>query len=82
MRKRVQGAMKISIRVKPNSKENQVEEKGPNQLLVKVKAPPQENRANQEVIKTLAEYFDIPKSRILIVAGLRSKQKVVELKDG
>jgi uncharacterized protein len=74
--------MKISIKVKPNSKENQVEKKGPNQLLVKVKAPPRENRANQEVIETLAEYFHIPKSRISIVTGLRSKQKVVELKGG
>jgi len=74
--------MKISIRVKPNSKENQVVEKGPDQLLVKVKAPPQENKANQEVIKTLAEYFHVPKSRISIVAGFRSKQKVLELEDG
>ncbi len=74
--------MKISIKVKPNSKENQVEEKGPNQLLVRVKASPQENRANQEVIETLAEYFHIPKSRISIVAGLRAKQKILELKDG
>ncbi|HSB05623.1 MAG TPA: DUF167 domain-containing protein [Thermodesulfobacteriota bacterium] len=73
--------MKISVKVKPNSKENQVAEKGPNQLLVKVKAPAQENRANQEVIKTLAEYFHLPKSRISIVAGFRSKQKVVEIKD-
>ena len=73
--------MKISIRVKPNSKENQVEEKGPNQLLVKVKAPPQENRANQEVIKILAEYFQIPKSRIAIITGLKSKQKVVEIEE-
>ena len=74
--------MKISIRVKPNSKENQVVEKGPDQLLVKVKAPPQENKANQEVIKTLAEYFHVSKSRISIVAGFRSKQKVLELEDG
>jgi len=73
--------MKISIRVKPNSKENQVEERGPNQLLVKVKAPPQENRANQEVIKTLAEYFQIPKSRIAIITGLKSKQKVVKIEE-
>ena len=57
-------------------------EKGPDQLLVKVKAPPQENKANQEVIKTLAEYFHVPKSRISIVAGFRSKQKVLELEDG
>jgi uncharacterized protein YggU (UPF0235/DUF167 family) len=39
--------MKISVKVKLNSKEGQVEEVGPHQLLVKVKAPAQENKANQ-----------------------------------
>lgn len=71
--------MKISIRVKPNSKENQVEETGPNELLVKVKAPPQENKANQEVMKTLSKYFQVPRSRISIVSGLKSKQKIVKI---
>lgn len=71
--------MKISIRVKPNSKERHVEEIGPGQLLVKVKAPPQENRANQEVIETLAEYFHVPKSRISILSGSKSRQKIVKI---
>jgi hypothetical protein len=71
--------MKISIKVKPNAKENKVEEMGNNQFLVKVKAPPKENKANREVIETLAEYFDIPQSQISIVAGLRSRQKVVKI---
>jgi hypothetical protein len=71
--------MKISIKVKPNAKENKVEEMGNNQFLVKVKAPPKENKANKEVIEILAEYFDIPQSQISIVAGLRSRQKVVKI---
>ncbi len=71
--------MKITIRVKPNSKENQIEEIGPNQFAVKVKAPPKENRANQEVIEVLSKYFQVPKSRISILSGLKSKQKMVEI---
>ncbi len=73
--------MKISIRVKPNSKENQVEETGPNELLVRVKAPPQENKANQEVVKILSKYFQVPRSRISIVSGLQSKQKIVKIEE-
>jgi hypothetical protein len=73
--------MKISIRVKPNSKESQIEEIGPNQLLVKVKAPPRENRANQEVMEILSKHFQIPRSRISILSGLKSKQKVVKIED-
>jgi len=71
--------MKISIKVKPNAEENKVEEMGHNQFLVKVKAPPKENKANKEVIETLAEYFNLPQSEISIVAGLRSRQKIVNI---
>ena len=71
--------MKISVKVKPNSKEGKVEETGPNQFLVKVKAPPKEGRANQEVVESLAKYFGVPKSRVAIVAGLKSSQKIVNI---
>ena len=73
--------MKISVKVKPNSKEGQSEEVGPHQLLVRVKAPAQENKANQELRERLADYFHVPKSHISIVAGLKSKQKVVKIEE-
>jgi uncharacterized protein len=73
--------VKVSITVKPNSKRREVEPIGPNQLVVKVIASPRENKANKEVIETLAEYFDVPKSRVWIVSGLRSKKKVLEIEE-
>ena len=72
--------MKISVRVKPNSKENKVEKVGEVRFLVKVKAPARENKANKEAIEALAEYFNAPKSTIYIKAGLKAKQKIVEIK--
>jgi len=74
--------MKISVKIKPNSKESTVEETGPNQLLVKVKAPPREGKANQEVVESLAKYFGVPKSRVAIVAGLKSSRKIVDIELG
>jgi uncharacterized protein len=71
--------MKISIKVKPNSKENKVEETGPRHFLVKVKAPAKEGRANREVIEALARHFGVPKSRVAVVAGLKSSQKIVNI---
>jgi uncharacterized protein (TIGR00251 family) len=73
--------VKVSITVKPNSKKREVEPTGPNELLVKVIALPRENKANKEVIETLAEYFDVPKSRVSILSGLRSKKKVLEVEE-
>jgi uncharacterized protein len=71
--------MKIAVRIKPNAKENRVEETGLHQFLVRVKAPPKENKANREMIGTLAAYFRVPKSKVSILSGLKSKQKVVEI---
>lgn len=72
--------MKVIIRVKPNSHQEKIE-KTENGYLIFVKEPPVDNRANQAVIKVLANYFKTPKSRISILSGLKSKQKVIEMKD-
>ena len=71
--------MKIFVKVKPNAKTNTVEKIDENQYLVKVKAPSQENKANKELIKILAEYFNTSQSRISILQGLQSKIKVVSI---
>lgn len=71
--------MKIFVKVKPNAKTNQVEKMGKNQLLVRVKAPAKENKANAELIETLSQYFNVPKSQITILTGLKSNKKLIKI---
>ena len=71
--------MKISIRVKANAKEYRVEKINEREFFVRVKEPPKEDKANKAVVGLLSDYFGIPKSKITIVSGMKSKQKVVEL---
>ncbi len=47
--------------------------------MVKLKSPPVEGRANDELIHVLAEKYGVPKSRIRIKSGLGSRNKVVEI---
>jgi uncharacterized protein YggU (UPF0235/DUF167 family) len=47
-------------------------------LLVDVAAPPIENRANEELVRTLAESIEIAKTRIHIVKGQGARSKLVE----
>ncbi len=72
--------MKISVKVKPNSKESKIEKKENNVFLVYVKSPPFENRANQELIEIISDYFNVPKTKISIVSGLYSREKILEIK--
>lgn len=71
--------MRISVRVKANAKENEVQETGKNQFLVKVKAPAKEGKANKELIEVLAKHFKVPKSCVTIIAGLKSNRKIVSI---
>lgn len=70
--------MKINVRIKPRSSRSKVE-KTDDGYVVYVNEPPVENKANKALIETLSDYFDVPKSKIQIVAGLKSKNKVVEI---
>lgn len=48
-------------------------------LRVDVAAPATENRANDELIKLLADELGIGRSRLRIVRGATGRQKVVEV---
>ena len=48
-------------------------------LSVGIKAPPEKGKANQELIKKLAKYFEVDESKVKIISGLSSRNKVVEI---
>jgi len=71
--------MKIAVNVIPNAKQADVLEESENNFRVKVDAPPKEGKANKRLIEVLAQYFDVAKSKIKIVKGEKSRQKIVEI---
>lgn len=73
--------MRISIKVKPKSKQEKVEKLADHEFIVQVKAAPLEDKANQAAIKLLSEYFDIAKSRITIIKGNKARSKIVEIEE-
>jgi len=70
--------LKIQVKVKPNSKTEEVSQEG-DSFVVKVKEPSKEGRANRAVVKLLAEHFGVPQSQVKILSGFKSKNKVVEI---
>jgi len=70
--------MKIQVKVKPSSKTEDISREGYS-FIVKVKEPPREGKANQAVIKLLAEHFGVPQSQVRILSGFRSRNKVIEV---
>lgn len=70
--------MKISVKVKPNSKiskviiENDI-------YTVYIKSSPIKGMANTEVVNTLSKYFNVAKSNVIILRGKTSHTKLVEI---
>jgi uncharacterized protein (TIGR00251 family) len=72
--------MKISVKVKPNSKQEKIEKMGERDFSVWVKEKPQEGKANKAVTKVLAEYFGVPQSKVVLLKGKTSREKTFEVK--
>ncbi|MBN4000603.1 DUF167 domain-containing protein [Nostoc sp. LPT] len=71
--------MQKKVKVKPNSKQQKIEEQPDGSLTVYLKSPPIDGKANEELIKLLADKFDVPKSHIRIKSGFSSRQKLMEI---
>ncbi|UZQ55301.1 DUF167 domain-containing protein [Trichothermofontia sichuanensis B231] len=71
--------MKKQVKVKPNAKRQQVVEQSDGSLLVYLKSPPVDGKANQELIRVLADYFQVTKSQVSIQQGMTSRTKWVEI---
>jgi uncharacterized protein len=71
--------MKVRVKVKPSSKQQKFEEAEDGSLVVWLKSPPVDGKANQELIELLAKKFKVSKSQVAIASGLNSKQKLVEI---
>ncbi|PIR94468.1 hypothetical protein COT97_01280 [Candidatus Falkowbacteria bacterium CG10_big_fil_rev_8_21_14_0_10_39_11] len=71
--------MKITIKVTTNAKKVEVIKLDRANYQVKLVSTPIEGKANAELIKILAKYFNTAKSNINIVQGIRAKIKIVEV---
>lgn len=71
--------MKISVKVKPNSSDNAVEQIDATHYVVSVTAPPVQGKANAAVIELLADHLHLAKSLLSIKRGANTKKKTIEI---
>lgn len=71
--------MRLTIQVKTRCKKESIESLGECKLLVRIHTPPIEGAANAKIIEMLSEYYQVPKSKIQILNGFKSKIKTIEV---
>lgn len=69
--------VELRILAKPNAKKSAVTGMNEQGLNIALHARPQDGEANTELIAFLAEFFDIPKSKIKLQRGAGSRYKMV-----
>ncbi|MBI4116912.1 DUF167 domain-containing protein [Candidatus Pacearchaeota archaeon] len=73
------GEMIIHVKVKPKSGKREVESFGDGRYLVYLKEPPENGRANIELLNVLSKFLGTPATRIKIKTGFTSNNKMLEV---
>jgi uncharacterized protein len=73
------GGVLLSVRVIPRARRSEFAGVRGDALLVRLAAPPVDGAANAALVELVSERLAIPRSRVTIVAGDRSRDKVVRL---
>lgn len=71
--------MKFKVLIQPNAKKNEVVGVHSDALKIKIKAPPVDSKANQELIRFLSEVLKLSKSQVSVCHGETSKNKLIQL---
>ena len=72
---------RIAVRVQPRARRDEIAGEREGALVVRVTAPPVENKANDAVRKLLARRLGIAPSRVSVVRGASARNKLVEIDD-
>lgn len=78
--------MTLVCKVTPNARRSQcvgwsADERGRRVLLVKLAAPPMDGRANEELVRFLAEMLDCAKGAVVIARGAAARVKTLTIPD-
>ena len=77
-----EGALIFNVRVVPRASKSEIVGELGGALKIKLKSPPVDGAANEELIKVLAKFFAVPKSAVEILRGQTSKSKQIKIVGG
>lgn len=74
-------ALILRLYIQPGAKRNEIIGLMQDELKIKLATPALEGRANSALIKFLAQLFEVPKSKIVLKSGEKSRHKIIEISD-
>lgn len=74
--------MKIIVQMRPGAQQAKVEKIEDGHYRVWVHSIPEKGKANAEMLRLLADHFQVAKSSVRIVIGKTAREKLVEIIGG
>lgn len=71
--------MILAVQIQPNARKSEILGLLNGALKIRIKAPPIDGKANEEVISFLSQELGIPKKYLSIKSGQTSKKKLIEI---
>jgi Uncharacterized conserved protein len=71
----------LRVKVKPNARVSELEEQSDGTWLARVKAPPVDGKANDELVALIAEHFGVRRNQVSIKSGAGGRLKLVQIAD-
>ncbi len=69
----------LPLHVQPRARRNETAGLYNGALKLKISAPPVDDAANRSVVEYFASLLDLPRSRLSIVSGMKSRDKVLRI---
>ncbi len=73
------GGVRLAVQISPNAKRSEVIGILEDVLKIRLQAQPIEGKANEALVRFIAESLDVPRSAVVITHGLSSKRKLLEV---
>jgi uncharacterized protein (TIGR00251 family) len=71
----------LKVKVKPNARSSSLEQAPDGTWIARLKSPPVDGKANQELIALVAGHFHCSKAAVLIKAGASGRMKLLRIDD-
>jgi uncharacterized protein (TIGR00251 family) len=71
------GGWRLTVQVMPNAKKTEIVGVVDDALKIRLQAPPVEGKANEALVRYLAEKLDVAKSAVSLIHGHTGRRKIV-----
>jgi uncharacterized protein (TIGR00251 family) len=75
----IQGGVRLQLHIQPRAARTEFAGRFGDALKLRIKSPPVDGSANDELVRFLAERLGIPRARVELVAGHTGRRKTVRV---